>query len=250
MASDVGIGQKFLPPSSHNSQSIINHISKWTNTNLMKLNEKKCSYMIFTRSKEDFSTRLTVNNAYLKRENVTKMLGVLVKDDLTWSENCSEICRRAYSRLSMLTKLKYAGVSTENLIEIYVLFVRSLTEYCAVAWHSSLTIDQSSKLERIQRTCLKVILGEMYISYPAALEMCQLQPLATRRQARCLNFAKKCLKHPKNSRLFPLREFKESDLHFIRNPEIFEVNFANGEIYKKSAIPYCQRLLNYKFKPK
>ena len=139
---------------------------------------------------------------------------------------------------------------TENLIEIYVLFVRSLTEYCAVAWHSSLTIEQSSKLERIQRTCLKVILGEMYVSYPAALEMCQLQPLATRRQARCINFAKKCLKHPKNSRLFPSREIKESDQHFIRNPEMFEVNFAYGEIYKKSAIPYCQRLLNYKFSPK
>ena len=128
--------------------------------------------------------------------------------------------------------------------------MRSLTEYCAVAWHSSLTIDQSSKLERIQRTCLKVILGEMYVSYPAALEMCQLQPLATRRQTRCLNFAKKCFKHPKNSRLFPLREIEEYDQHFIRNPELFEVNFAHGEIYKKSAIPYCQRLLNYKFNPK
>ena len=50
VASDVGIGQKFLPTSSHNSQDIINYISKWTSTNMMKLNEKKCSYMIFTRS--------------------------------------------------------------------------------------------------------------------------------------------------------------------------------------------------------
>ena len=43
VASDIGIGQKFLPPTSYNSQDIINHISKWTDTNKMKLNETKCS---------------------------------------------------------------------------------------------------------------------------------------------------------------------------------------------------------------
>jgi hypothetical protein len=33
MASDIGIGQKFLPPSSYNSQEIINHITEWTDVN-------------------------------------------------------------------------------------------------------------------------------------------------------------------------------------------------------------------------
>ena len=51
----------------------------------------------------------------------------------------------------MLTKLKYIGVSTEDLIEIYVLFIRSLTEYCATAFHSSLTLEQSRDIERIQK---------------------------------------------------------------------------------------------------
>ena len=67
----------------------------------------------------------------------------------------------------MLTKLKYIGVSTEDLIEIYVLFIRSLTEYCATAFHSSLTLEQSRDIERIQKTCLKVILGDNFV---AALE--------------------------------------------------------------------------------
>ena len=31
---------------------------------------------------------------------------------------------------------------------------------------------QSEQIERIQKTCLKVILGEMNVSYEAALEMC------------------------------------------------------------------------------
>ena len=34
----------------------------------------------------------------------------------------------------------------EDLIDIYILFIRSITEYCAVAFHSSLTQEQSNKL--------------------------------------------------------------------------------------------------------
>ena len=34
----------------------------------MKLKESKCGYMIFTRTKANFTTRLTVNNAYLERK--------------------------------------------------------------------------------------------------------------------------------------------------------------------------------------
>ena len=84
----------------------------------------------------------------------------------------------------------------------------------------------------------------MYISYSTALETCGLQLLSTRRQERCLDFARKCLKNKKNRRLFPNKIFQESDQHYIREREIFEVNFANGDTYKDSAIPFCQRLLN------
>ena len=73
--------------------------------------------------------------------------------------------------MSMLTKLKYVGVSTEDLIDIFILFIRSITEYCAVAFHSSLTVAQATDIERIQKTSLKVILGDNFVSYHAALEM-------------------------------------------------------------------------------
>ena len=96
---------------------------------------------------------------------------------LNWSRNCKEICIRAYSRMSMLTKLKYIGAKTEDLIDIYVLYIRSLAEYCSVAFHSSLTVEQSNKLERMQRTCLKVILGNLYIDYTAVLEITGLVTL-------------------------------------------------------------------------
>ena len=149
--------------------------------------------------------------------------------------------------MSMLTKLRYVGVSIEDLIEIYILFIRSITEYCSVAFHSSLTVEQANDIERIQRISLKVILAENYIDYSAALEMCGLQSLYDRREQRCLKFAQKCIKHPINRRLFPLNPNIES-LHDIRSREKFVVNFARTESYRKSAIPYCQRLLNQHLK--
>ena len=212
----------------------------------MRLNESKCNYMVFSRSSTEFVTRLHINDHLLERVESIKLLGMHITQDLSWDRNCQEICRRAYSRLSLLTKLKYAGISTEDLVEIYILFIRSIIEYCAVVYHSSLTVKQSDKLESIQKTCLRVILGDMYISYTAALEMTGLQTLYDRRQDRCLKFALKSTKIPLRKRLFPLNHVDNE--RSIHSREKFKVNFARTEDYRKSTVPFCQQLLNQHFK--
>ena len=128
----------------------------------MKLNEAKCNYLVFTRTKDKFITRLSMNNIVMDRTPFIKILGVWISDDLSWDKNCQEICKKAYARLGMITKLKYVGVSRQDLVDIYILFIRSVIEYCSVSFHSSLTQDQTNKLEKIQKICLKVILGENY----------------------------------------------------------------------------------------
>ena len=141
VAFDVGVDQLFLPATNYGTQDALNFISNWTVENKMRLKAAKCSYMIFSRTKADFATRLIVNNAYLEQVEVTKLLGVWISEDFSWSRNCVEICKKEYSRLSMITKLKYAGVSIDALIDIYILFIRSVTEYCAVVFQSTLTVE-------------------------------------------------------------------------------------------------------------
>ena len=85
VASDVGIDQKFLPADRFETQECLDTISTWTDDHLMKLNAGKCDYMIFSRSEEDFATRLKVNGAKLERVSVSKLLGVWIRDDLPWS---------------------------------------------------------------------------------------------------------------------------------------------------------------------
>ena len=126
VASDIGLDQKFLPSEAYETQENLNYIASWTKSNLMKLNEAKCHYMIFSRSKTNFATRLKVNNHIIEQKTISKLLGVWISEDLSWSQNCKEICKKAYSRLSMITKLKYAGVPTEDLVNIYILFIRRI----------------------------------------------------------------------------------------------------------------------------
>ena len=142
----------------------------------------------------------------------------------------------------MLTKLKYVGTSKEDLLQGYCMFIHSLTEYCSTAFHSSLSQRLSDKIENIQKTCLRVILDVMYVSYEAALEICGLQPLHMRCEHRSLQFVLTCINHPINRDMFPLNPTQ--DTHEIRHREQFKVNKANTEYYRKSTIPYLQRRLN------
>ena len=112
---DIGIDQMYLPHQNYATQQYLNEISAWTTNNLMKINVEKTSYMIFTRSKTDFGTRLSLDNAQLDRVEEAKVVGVWLQSDMKWTKNRKELTRKAYSWLSMLTKLKYAGVSTEVL---------------------------------------------------------------------------------------------------------------------------------------
>ena len=131
-------------------------------------------------------------------------------------------------------------MTTDTLLTIYKLFIRCIPEYCSTVFHTSLTNNQAYRIERIQANCLKVILGENYVSYEAALEMCGLEKLSTRREKRLLSFSLKCIKNPFTQNMFPLNDETKK--------EKFSVNFARTEQYLKSTVPQCQRALNTYFK--
>ena len=102
VASDVPVDNLYLPPEKFKMQNHLNGISEWTNKNLMLLNEEKSKYIIFTRSKQQFSTRLSLNNEPLERVKVFKLLGIWLQEDLGWDTNTREVCKKAYSRVAVL----------------------------------------------------------------------------------------------------------------------------------------------------
>ena len=244
VANDIAIDEVFVNPDDLKSQATLNTIAKWTETNKMKLNEEKTQYMVFSRSDTEMATRLSLNGKTIQRTESTKLVGVWLTTWLDWDRNTKEICKKAYSRMTMISKLKYVGVPVKDLITIYVLYIRSVLEYCSVLWHSTLTQSQSQSIERVQKTSLKIILGDNYCGYENALKECGLETLSQRREDRCLKFGLKCLTHPIYSQKFPVNPNLNGP-HNTRNTEHFIVNKAKSESYRLSAKPYIQRKLNY-----
>ena len=139
----------------------------------------------------------------------------------------------------MLRRLKDFGVREEDLLDIYIVQIRSGLEYCVPAWNSSLTDEDTQELERVQKTAMKILHGEKYSDYKTSLESCQLKSLEERRIDLCRTFALKCTQSKEHKDLFKINT--NPNLHY---PTKYEVPFCRHERYRKSPIPYLTDLLN------
>ena len=144
-----------------------------------------------------FTTRLQLKNENIEVINSTRLLGTILSNDLRWYLNTSSIVKKANARMELLSRGDIFGTPVEDLKTIYVLFIRSILEHSATVWHSSITEDNSSDLERVQKSAIKIILQEKYNGYQNGLAQLDLEDLKSRREILCLEFAKKCVKHEK-----------------------------------------------------
>ena len=69
-----------------------------------------------------------------------------------------------------------------ELKQIYMLQVNSKLEQSAVLWHFGLSGKNRNSLERVQKSALRVILGESYTSYNNALKELNIDSLQDRRE--------------------------------------------------------------------
>ena len=240
---DIPSHNQFIPPENLKSQEWLKKIEQWTDDQKMVLNEKKTKTMIFNFTENHkFTTRLQLKNENIEVVKNTKLLGTIITDCLGWDLNTQNLVKRANARMELLRQVASFGTPVDDLKIIYILFVRSLLEQSATVWHSSLTQENRDDLERVQRSAIKVILQEKYVSYKKGLAQLGLDSLDSRRDDLCLKFAHKCVKNPKLKNMFPVN-MKQHQMK-TRDEEKFEVQHANTERFKNSSIIYMQNLLN------
>ena len=128
------------------------------------------------------------------------------------------------------------------MVQLWKTFCLSVLDQSCVVWHSGLTEENRSDLERTQKTFAKLILEEDYVTYEKALLTLQLETLESRRKTLSLSFAKRSLADGKLRDLFPLTR-KDHDMK-TRKENKFHVTHAHTERYKKSPIITMQKLLN------
>ena len=243
VASDIPTNGYYLPNNNTDSQNILNKICEWTTKNKMQLNTNKSKVMLFNFTNQfQFTSRILMENDVVEVIRETKLLGVKINDKLDWDSNTQYLVKRANGRMRLLHKLVDFGVPLDDLINIYVLYVRSILEQSCQVWHSSLTLENFQDLERVQKNALKIILQDEYLSYSNALNMTGLDTLFDRRSQLCLKFAQSCLKNDDMRDIFPLNNVPSA--MDTRHRESFKVTASRNERHKNSIVPYMQRLLN------
>ena len=209
--------------------------------NKMKLNLKKTSLMIFNPSRtKDFMPEIEVEGTRIDLVEKTRLLGVILTSDLSWSANTDHIVERCNSKTWVLRRLKKLGASHEDLLDVYCKQIRSIAEFAVPVWNSSLTGEDICKLERLQKIALHIILAEDYISYNSALKTLGLEKLSERRRKLCLTFGKKAQKHPKFSRWFKPTTKKWSR---VKQSKFCKVSCRTAR-FEKSPLSYLTNLLN------
>ena len=142
----------------------------------MTINEKKLKTILFNFTDNyQFMTRLKINDKPIEVINNTKLLGSIISNDLSWDLNTANIVKKANGRMELLRKVASFTTNQEELKNIFfIFFIRSLLEQSAPVWHSSLTDENVSDLERV-KTTVKLILGEQYLEYEIALRKIDLE---------------------------------------------------------------------------
>ena len=213
----------------------------------MLKNKKKTSVMSFSRSRKwDFPPELKFHDGtQLQTKTETKLVGVMITQNLSWQRNTDYICDKARKKIWILRRMVSMDMDISTIFDVYTKEVRSILELAVPVWHSGLTRVQTKDIERIQRISFRLILGPAYENYKQACEYLGTQTLEERRVKLCLKFARKNLKSDNCM-------FKKiiKNVNTRQSEKLVWDYKCRTSRYKKSSIPYLARLLNSNSKTK
>ena len=150
--------------------SQLKETKSYADTNKMKINFSKTKVMLFNPCvKKDFLPSFEVEGTPVELVEHSKLLGVILSSNLSWSANTDQIVDKCNKKIWVIRRLKKLGASDEDLLDVFYKQIRSILEFAAPVWNSALTGEDISKLERVQKTVLHIILGDAYRSYSHAL---------------------------------------------------------------------------------
>ena len=149
--------------------------------NLMAINADKTKELMISLSKKPKARPpVTISNTVIERTETFRVLGVVLSNKLDWSDHCEYLHTNGSQRLHLLVLLMRAGVPYHDILRIYASMIRSVLEYAAPVWYTSLSQEQSGRLESVQKRALCVAYSD--ISYRRALSLTGRRTLHQRRK--------------------------------------------------------------------
>jgi hypothetical protein len=234
-----------LDPVKNELQVDLSELKAFTDQNLMVINQKKTQIMCFNfRTSLKFPPIFYVgDSAPLEIVNETKLLGIILTDDLKWNAHVEFMCKKASKKIWQLRRMKILNLEPEILLDFYLKEVRSILEFGVACWNSGITCKLSERIERLQKICVNIILcdSEWEIPYFVGCTLLGIEPLAYRRSDLCIRFVQKASLDPRHADLF----IRNTDNFYTRQekPPYNERPYRTGRFFK-SPLCYLTRLLN------
>ena len=77
--------------------------------------------------------KLEINGINIEREKVTKFLGVLLDENLSWKEHINSIKTKISKNIGLLYKARYF-VTKKSLNQLYFSYINSYLTYANIIW--------------------------------------------------------------------------------------------------------------------
>ena len=95
--------------------------------------------------------------------------------------------RQGFQTTHILRVLKRSGA--HDLLRVHIALIRSVLEYCCPVWQSSLFVQLSERIERVQKRALHIIFPASH--YEDALKLSGCTTLCSRRGLLCAKTLKR-----------------------------------------------------------
>ena len=138
----------------------LQNILVWFKANKLSLNISKTKWTLFHPSGKKYSIPdnlpdLSIDNVIIKRDTVTKFLGVYIDENLTWKYHIEKISVKILKNIGILYKSRHVLLKS-HLKERYFLFIHNYLNYANIAWASTYKSKLAS-LYRHQKHAVRVI---------------------------------------------------------------------------------------------
>ena len=139
-------------------EKYLNELSKWSRKWGIEVNPSKTKMQYFTR-RCIAHPMIRFENAVLRYERTKKLLGLILDSPkLTWNEHVNHVRADCLRRMNILKSLYSTnwGANAVIMKKFYMAYIRSKIGYGIDVYGSSM---QFKKLEVVQNSCLRLILG-------------------------------------------------------------------------------------------
>ena len=96
-----------------------------------------------------FLPQINIDKNQIDQVLSTKFLGVLINENLTWSDHISAVLNKTSKNVGIIRKLSKT-LPSDILLTLYNTLIAPYLDYCNIAWSSRDTIE-FKKLFRVQK---------------------------------------------------------------------------------------------------